>query len=62
VPYKIVAVSFMGKKEIEWSSYKKVPQAVVNNVHICDSPEIFKQLWPVSRLLSGCVWKSLACD
>ena len=34
------------KTEIRWSSYKKVPQCVVDGKHVTDSPEIFRQLFP----------------
>ncbi|KAK9059853.1 hypothetical protein SSX86_020557 [Deinandra increscens subsp. villosa] len=44
VPYKVVEVNPLSKKEIKWSDYKKVPILVVDGVQLQDSSAIIDQL------------------
>jgi microsomal prostaglandin-E synthase 2 len=37
IPYKVVEVNPVGKKEIKWSDYKKVPVLVVDGEQLTDS-------------------------
>eukprot|EP00897_Mesotaenium_endlicherianum_P005322 jgi/Mesen1/4818/ME000243S04000 len=37
IPYRIVEVNPLGKKELKWSQYKKVPVIVVDNEQLNDS-------------------------
>ncbi len=37
IPYKVVEVNPVGKKEIKWSDYKKVPVLVVDGEQLNDS-------------------------
>jgi microsomal prostaglandin-E synthase 2 len=37
IPYKVVEVNPMGKKELKWSDYKKVPVLVVDGEQMNDS-------------------------
>jgi glutathione S-transferase len=37
IPYKVVEVNPLGKKEIKWSEYKKVPVLVVDGEQLNDS-------------------------
>jgi len=46
VKYTLVQCG-LSKAEIEWSDYKFVPQAIINKVHICDSPVIYSTLYPI---------------
>lgn len=40
IPYKVVEVNPMGKKELKWSDYKKVPVLVVDGEQMNDSTGI----------------------
>ncbi|CAK9881840.1 unnamed protein product [Sphagnum jensenii] len=44
IPYKVVEVNPLGKKEIKWSEYKKVPVLVVDGEQLNDSTEIISTL------------------
>ncbi|KAG0563365.1 hypothetical protein M758_8G024100 [Ceratodon purpureus] len=44
IAYKVVEVNPMGKKEIKWSDYKKVPVLVVDGEQMNDSTEIITEL------------------
>ncbi|XP_061373285.1 uncharacterized protein LOC133315634 [Gastrolobium bilobum] len=44
VPYKVVEVNPMNKKEIKWSDYKKVPIVTVDGEQMVDSSEIIDKL------------------
>ncbi|XP_002993078.2 prostaglandin E synthase 2 [Selaginella moellendorffii] len=44
VPYRIVEVNPLGKKEIAWSEYKKVPILMVDGEQMNDSTEIISTL------------------
>ncbi|KAJ0678192.1 putative prostaglandin-E synthase [Helianthus annuus] len=44
VPYKVVEVNPLSKKEIKWSDYKKVPILVVDGEQLQDSSAIIDQL------------------
>ncbi|KAJ3697214.1 hypothetical protein LUZ61_000919 [Rhynchospora tenuis] len=44
IPYKVVEVNPLSKKEIKWSDYKKVPILVVDGEQLVDSSEIIKIL------------------
>ncbi|KAI3981583.1 hypothetical protein MKX01_007503 [Papaver californicum] len=44
VPYKVVEVNPISKKEIKWSEYKKVPILVVDGQQMVDSSEIIDTL------------------
>jgi glutaredoxin len=44
IPYKVVEVNPVGKKEIKWSDYKKVPVLVVDGEQLNDSTEIISTL------------------
>ncbi|CAI7809716.1 unnamed protein product [Closterium sp. NIES-54] len=37
IPYRVVEVNPVGKKELKWSPYKKVPVLVVNGESLVDS-------------------------
>lgn len=37
IPYKVVEVNPLSKKEIKWSDYKKVPILVVDGEQLVDS-------------------------
>ena len=37
IPYKVVEVNPLSKKEIKWSDYKKVPILMVNDEQLVDS-------------------------
>ncbi|KAK6938977.1 Glutathione S-transferase, N-terminal [Dillenia turbinata] len=45
IPYKIVEVHPISKKEIKWSDYKKVPILKVDNERMVDSSEIIDKLY-----------------
>ncbi|KAK1290423.1 hypothetical protein QJS10_CPB18g00008 [Acorus calamus] len=57
LPYKLVEVNPISKKEIKWSDYKKVPILVVDGQQLSDSTEIistlYQRLSPTSDDLSG---------
>lgn len=44
IPYKVVEVNPIGKKEIKWSDYKKVPILMVDGEQLVDSSAIIDQL------------------
>ncbi|KAF6163908.1 hypothetical protein GIB67_024763 [Kingdonia uniflora] len=44
IPYKIVEVNPISKKEIKWSEYKKVPILTVDGEHMVDSSAIINKL------------------
>ncbi|KAJ1696902.1 hypothetical protein LUZ63_005414 [Rhynchospora breviuscula] len=44
IPYKVVEVNPLSKKEIKWSDYKKVPILVVDGEQLVDSSEIINIL------------------
>ncbi|KAL1343962.1 hypothetical protein HN51_017877 [Arachis hypogaea] len=44
IPYKVVEVNPMNKKEIKWSDYKKVPILTVDGQQMVDSSEIIDKL------------------
>jgi len=44
IPYKVVEVNPMGKKELKWSDYKKVPVLVVDGEQMNDSTAIISEL------------------
>lgn len=44
IPYKVVEVNPISKKEIKWSDYKKVPILVVDGQEMVDSSVIIDQL------------------
>ncbi|KMZ70328.1 Prostaglandin E synthase [Zostera marina] len=44
IPYKIVEVNPLNKKEIKWSGYKKVPILVVDGEQLVDSSDIIDKL------------------
>jgi len=44
LPYKIVEVNPLGKKEIKWSDYKKVPILMVDGKQLNDSSAIIDKL------------------
>lgn len=41
IPYKVVEVNPLSKKEIKWSEYKKVPILTVDGEHLVDSSGLF---------------------
>ncbi|XP_022962570.1 prostaglandin E synthase 2-like, partial [Cucurbita moschata] len=45
VPYKVVEVIPIFKKEIKWSEYKKVPILMVDGVQMVDSTDIIDKLY-----------------
>ncbi|WCJ35070.1 Prostaglandin E synthase 2 [Euphorbia peplus] len=45
IPYKIVEVNPMNKKEIKWSDYKKVPVLTVDGEQMVDSSDIIDKLF-----------------
>lgn len=45
VPYKVVEVNPIFKKEIKWSEYKKVPILMVDGVQMVDSTDIIDKLY-----------------
>ncbi|XP_058219186.1 uncharacterized protein LOC131329828 [Rhododendron vialii] len=45
IPYKVVEVNPINKKEIKWSDYKKVPILVVDGEQMVDSSEIIDKLF-----------------
>ncbi|PSR99570.1 Glutathione S-transferase family protein isoform 1 [Actinidia chinensis var. chinensis] len=45
IPYKIVEVNPMNKKEIKWSDYKKVPILMVDGEQMVDSSDIIDKLY-----------------
>ncbi|XP_057975537.1 uncharacterized protein LOC131162932 [Malania oleifera] len=45
IPYKIVEVNPISKKEIKWSDYKKVPILTVDGEHMVDSSDIIDKLF-----------------
>ncbi|KAK3269432.1 hypothetical protein CYMTET_22126 [Cymbomonas tetramitiformis] len=51
VPYRVVEVNPLFKKELDWSEYKKVPVLTLNGDQINDSTEIISQL--TSKLDEG---------
>ncbi|KAA8542828.1 hypothetical protein F0562_023980 [Nyssa sinensis] len=51
IPYKVVEVNPISKKEIKWSDYKKVPILVVDGEELVDSSAIIDKLG--SRILPG---------
>ncbi|KAJ6818887.1 uncharacterized protein M6B38_404140 [Iris pallida] len=44
IPYKVVEVHPLSKKEIKWSDYKKVPILVVDGDQLVDSSDIIEKL------------------
>ncbi|XP_019416729.1 PREDICTED: prostaglandin E synthase 2-like isoform X2 [Lupinus angustifolius] len=44
LPYKVVEVNPMNKKEIKWSDYKKVPILTVDSEQLVDSSDIINKL------------------
>lgn len=44
IPYKVVEVNPISKKEIKWSEYKKVPILVVDGENMVDSSDIIDKL------------------
>ncbi|XP_065850637.1 uncharacterized protein [Euphorbia lathyris] len=44
IPYKVVEVNPISKKEIKWSEYKKVPILTVDGEHLVDSSDIINKL------------------
>ncbi|KAL8514769.1 hypothetical protein ACS0TY_013739 [Phlomoides rotata] len=44
IPYKVVEVNPLSKKELKWSEYKKVPIVVVDGEQLVDSSEIINKL------------------
>ncbi|CAI5971526.1 unnamed protein product [Closterium sp. NIES-65] len=44
IPYRVVEVNPVGKKELKWSPYKKVPVLVVNGESLVDSSAIISEL------------------
>ncbi|RAL47397.1 hypothetical protein DM860_013362 [Cuscuta australis] len=44
IPYKIVEVNPLSKKEIKWSDYKKVPILMVDGTQMVDSSDIIDKL------------------
>ena len=44
IPYKVVEVNPLSKKEIKWSEYKKVPILMVDGETLVDSSGIFIQI------------------
>ena len=44
IPYQVVEVNPLTKKEIEFTDYKKVPVATINGVEVRDSTEIISAL------------------
>ncbi|CAN0871985.1 Prostaglandin E synthase 2 [Linum grandiflorum] len=44
IPYKVVEVNPISKKEIKWSDYKKVPILTVDGEQMVDSSEIISEL------------------
>ncbi|KAK9108681.1 hypothetical protein Sjap_016741 [Stephania japonica] len=44
IPYKVVEVNPISKKEIKWSDYKKVPILTVDGEHLLDSSAIIDNL------------------
>ncbi|KAF7006207.1 hypothetical protein CFC21_021265 [Triticum aestivum] len=44
IPYKVVEVNPLSKKEIKWSEYKKVPILTVDGEHLVDSTDIINIL------------------
>jgi microsomal prostaglandin-E synthase 2 len=44
IPYRVVEVNPVGKKELKWSDYKKVPVLVVDGVQLNDSTVIMTTL------------------
>ncbi|CAL1383870.1 unnamed protein product [Linum trigynum] len=45
IPYKVVEVNPMSKKEIKWSEYKKVPILTIDGEQMVDSSEIISDLF-----------------
>ncbi|XP_022144146.1 prostaglandin E synthase 2-like [Momordica charantia] len=45
IPYKVVEVNPIFKKEIKWSAYKKVPILMVDGVQMVDSTDIIDKLY-----------------
>ncbi|XP_043808845.1 prostaglandin E synthase 2 isoform X2 [Manihot esculenta] len=45
IPYKIVEVNPISKKEIKWSNYKKVPILTVDGEQMVDSSDIINKLF-----------------
>uniref|UniRef100_A0A803LIY4 GST N-terminal domain-containing protein n=1 Tax=Chenopodium quinoa TaxID=63459 RepID=A0A803LIY4_CHEQI len=45
IPYKVVEVNPIGKKEIKWSDYKKVPILTVDGEQMIESSEIIQSLY-----------------
>ncbi|KAH7849314.1 hypothetical protein Vadar_016153 [Vaccinium darrowii] len=45
IPYKVVEVNPINKKEIKWSDYKKVPILMVDGEQMVDSSEIIDKLF-----------------
>ncbi|CAN0906193.1 Prostaglandin E synthase 2 [Linum grandiflorum] len=45
IPYKVVEVNPISKKEIKWSEYKKVPILTVDGEQMVDSSEIVSELF-----------------
>ncbi|XP_042057146.1 prostaglandin E synthase 2-like [Salvia splendens] len=45
IPYKVVEVNPLSKKETKWSEYKKVPILMVDGVQMVDSSDIIDKLY-----------------
>lgn len=45
IPYKVVEVNPISKKEIKWSEYKKVPILMVDGEQLVDSSGSFHLHW-----------------
>ncbi|KAM7266789.1 hypothetical protein ACFE04_008955 [Oxalis oulophora] len=45
IPYKVVEVNPISKKEIKWSEYKKVPILTVDGEQMVNSSDIIKQMY-----------------
>lgn len=50
IPYKIVEVNPINKKEIKWSDYKKVPILIVDGEEMVDSSDIINRLFEKIRV------------
>eukprot|EP00818_Percolomonas_sp_WS_P007713 CAMPEP_0117440810 /NCGR_PEP_ID=MMETSP0759-20121206/3288_1 /TAXON_ID=63605 /ORGANISM="Percolomonas cosmopolitus, Strain WS" /LENGTH=372 /DNA_ID=CAMNT_0005232599 /DNA_START=122 /DNA_END=1240 /DNA_ORIENTATION=+ len=53
IPYKMVEVHPMGKAELKWSQYKKVPVVIINGVQLNDSSVIITSLSQFLDNLNG---------
>ncbi|XP_052180752.1 uncharacterized protein LOC127793957 [Diospyros lotus] len=60
IPYKVVEVNPISKKEIKWSDYKKVPILMVDGEQLVDSSDIIDKLG--SKILPGKSFHSIPDD